>query len=104
MSDPENSNNNNNSLSIKDGGDNINYKAPDLAIGTKIYFEDVLEKIKKTSEADYNILNDIFYFLTPDFDFDQISNLSIYKDDLINTTIKKYKYLFNIIIEPIFNF
>lgn len=67
----------------------------------KLFFEDVLDKIKKVSEADFNVLNDIYYFLNAEFDFDQIVSLSVYKDDLINSTIKKYKYLFNVIIEPV---
>ncbi len=67
----------------------------------KIFLENILEKIKISCESDYNVFNDIYYFLNNDFDFDQIVNLSIYKDDIINTTIKKYKYLFNICIEPI---
>jgi len=67
----------------------------------KLCFEDVLNKLKKVSEADFNVLNDIYCFLNTEFDFDQIVNLSMYKDDLINSTIKKYKYLFNVIIEPV---
>ena len=57
----------------------------------EIFLEDILLKIKKIKESDYNILNDIYYFLNTDFDFDQITSLSIYKDDEINSTIKKYK-------------
>jgi hypothetical protein len=67
-----------------------------------IFFEDIIMKIKKENLVDYKVIKDIIWFLNEDFDYDQIVNLSIYKDELINSTIKKYKYLFNIIIEPLF--
>ena len=65
-----------------------------------ICMEDIMTKIQKNNLADYKVLNDIIWFLNEDFDYDQIVNLSIYKDELIHSTIKKYKYLFNIVIEP----
>lgn len=63
-----------------------------------LYFEEILSKIKTINLKDSEIFNNIYFLLTPDFDFDEICYLTGYKDDIILTLIKKYKYLFNIII------
>jgi len=44
-------------------------------------------------------LKNIFFLLSPEFDFDEICYLTGYKDDLAYKTIKKYKFLFNFIID-----
>lgn len=69
-------------------------------IGDKeVYFEDALGLIKIQNPEDCEILKNIFFLLSPEFDFDEICYLTGYKDDLAYKTIKKYKFLFNFIID-----
>ena len=85
----------------KDEGDLKFYSGKNESFSDKnICLEDIMTKIQKNNLTDYKVFNDIIWFLNEDFDYDQNVNLSIYRDDLIYSTIKKYKYLFNIIIEP----
>lgn len=63
-----------------------------------LFFEDILPQIKIENIKDYEIFMNIFYLFTDEHDFDEIVYLSGYKDDILSNLIKKYSYLFNIII------
>jgi hypothetical protein len=63
-----------------------------------VYFEDVLLNVKKTDPQGYQILNNIFFMLTPEYDYSEIMYLSGYKEDVFSKIFKKYKSLFNVII------
>jgi hypothetical protein len=65
----------------------------------QVYFEDVIQKISTKDPKNAQILNNIFCFLTPEYNFDEIVYLTGYKEDVLLMLFKKYKYLFNIIIE-----
>jgi hypothetical protein len=63
-----------------------------------VYFEDILLNLKKTDPQGYQVLNNIFFMLTPDYDYNEIMYLSGYKEDVLSKVFKKYKSYFNIII------
>jgi hypothetical protein len=66
--------------------------------GNKFYFEDYLLTIKNTE--DYNVFKNVYYYFGKDYTLEQISYLTGYAQ--IFDLIKKYFYLFDIIIEPIY--
>ena len=60
----------------------------------------MIKYIEKNSPYDAEILFSIFYLLNEDFDIDEISYLTGFKISKLNEFVKKYKYLFNIVIHP----
>jgi hypothetical protein len=67
--------------------------------GKEVFFEDVIGIIKGSNPEAFEILKNIFFLLSPEFDFDDICFLTGYRDDIVLKIIKKYKYLFNVIID-----
>ncbi len=61
-------------------------------------FEDILLKFKSINIKDYEILINIYYLLSPDFEFDEICFLTGYKHEVLLNLFKTHKFLFNIII------
>jgi hypothetical protein len=63
------------------------------------YFEDVIHNIGLKDPKSGQIFNNLFFLLTPDYCFDEIVYLTGYKEDVLLSFFKKYKYLFNVIVE-----
>lgn len=63
-----------------------------------LYFEDVMAVIKNSNPEDYEVFKNFYFLLSPEHNFDQICYLIGYKDDFLLKFVKKYKFLFNLII------
>ena len=69
----------------------------------KIYYEDVIEKIKGTNNKDYEMFKNIAELLKKKYFIEEISHFSGYKVTDLLKTMEKYPWLFNIIIIPVNN-
>ncbi len=60
--------------------------------------EDFIKILSEKSKEDGEILNNIFFFLTTDFEVEEISYISGYSMSKIHKFINEYKWLFSILI------
>jgi hypothetical protein len=60
--------------------------------------EDFILCLRYSNPADFEVFNNIYYFFNENFDIDMISYYTGYKDEKLLKFLKKYKFLFNVII------
>jgi hypothetical protein len=79
------------------------YDIQNVTFKKQTYFEDYLTKLRKNACDDYNILKNIFYLFGNKHCLAEIAYFTGYKIPRILDLIKKYFYLFDIILEPYIN-
>jgi len=62
--------------------------------------EDFNKLLLEKPTADADLLNNIFYFLSTDFEIEEISYVSGYNMSKIHKFLSDYKWLFSILIIP----